>query len=454
MSQPWFSLEDVRGLDIRRELRRLDEYLEASNSSIRPAHLKSGWNDGVIRIPLPCKGHTYASESEAPFFEIEQFWYRRLTDIIRAEVLSSSFMQYWRIKPYKLMFEPDNGSPAKRVWGEAYTSDRALDLEEEIYLSTAQSAEDGLEIVPIYVMKWSDSTHLAEFGDASSWPIYVFFGNISKHICGRPTMYCAHHLAYICSLPDKIRDHYKEVYGQAPTDDVMTHLRRELFQAVWRFLIENDPDLNTAYRSGLVLPCHDGRIRRFMIRFYTYGMDYPERCLAVCMKDNGTCLCARCLLNKALVRWMGTNVDMHRRKELARVDSTDWLSKVREVRRLIFEEGLSVTSERVKKLLDPESLTATLNAFSEAFGEYGFNMFKLITNDILHESEVGEWKRIFTHLVRILEAFDGSNSTGILNKRYRQVPTFGHGTIRRFSNDVSAMRKLAGRDFEDMLLVR
>ncbi|THV01338.1 hypothetical protein K435DRAFT_793413 [Dendrothele bispora CBS 962.96] len=362
MSQPWFSLEDVRGLDIRRELRRLDEYLE------------SGWNDGVIRIPLPCKGHAYASESEAPFFEIEQFWYRRMTDIIRAEVLSSSFVHYWHIKPYRLMFKPDDGGPAKRVWGEAYTSDRALDLEEEIYLSTAHFAEDGLEVVPIYVMKWSDSTHLAEFGDASSWPIYVFFGNMSKHIRSRPTMYCAHHLAYICSLPDKIRDHYKEVYGQAPTDDVMTHLRRELFQAVWRFLIENDPDLDTAYRSGLVLPCHDGRSRRFVIRFYTYGMDYPERIMGrVC------------------------------------------------------------------------------NAFSEAFGEYGFNMFKLITNDILHESEVGEWKRIFTHLVRILEAFDGNNSTSILNKRYRQVPTFGHGTIRRFSNDVSAMRKLAGRDFEDML---
>ncbi|THU92496.1 hypothetical protein K435DRAFT_862405 [Dendrothele bispora CBS 962.96] len=126
--------------------------------------------------------------------------------------------------------------------------------------------------------------------------------------------------------------------------------------------------------------------------------------------------------------------------------------KVREVQRLIFEEGLSVTSERVKKLLDPESLTATLNAPSEAFREYGFNMLKLITNDILHESEVGEWKRIFMHLVRILKAFDGNNSTSILNKRYRQVPTFGHGTIRRFSNDVSAMRKLAGWDFEDMLL--
>lgn len=37
--------------------------------------------------------------------------------------------------------------------------------------------------------------------------------------------------------------------------------------------------------------------------------------------------------------------------------------------------------------------------------------------------------------------------------RFRQVPTFGRGTIRRFGNNVSAMKKLAGRDFEDILQV-
>ncbi|KIY47949.1 hypothetical protein FISHEDRAFT_44301 [Fistulina hepatica ATCC 64428] len=35
--------------------------------------------------------------------------------------------------------------------------------------------------------------------------------------------------------------------------------------------------------------------------------------------------------------------------------------------------------------------------------------------------------------------------------RFRQIPTFGVDTIRRFSNNVSAMKKLAARDFEDML---
>jgi hypothetical protein len=37
---------------------------------------------------------------------------------------------------------------------------------------------------------------------------------------------------------------------------------------------------------------------------------------------------------------------------------------------------------------------------------------------------------------------------------YRQIPTFGRDTIRHFHADVSAMKKLAARDWEDLLQVR
>jgi len=92
--------------------------------------------------------------------------------------------------------------------------------------------------------------------------------------------------------------------------------------------------------------------------------------------------------------------------------------------------------------------------------------------DLLHEFELGVWKSLLTHLIRILNA--ASERPGeladILNTRYvqifaatislccrdrfRQVPTFGRFTIRRFHNNVSEMKKLAARDFEDILQVR
>jgi hypothetical protein len=55
----------------------------------------------------------------------------------------------------------------------------------------------------------------------------------------------------------------------------------------------------------------------------------------------------------------------------------------------------------------------------------------------------GEWELIFQqfHLSR-----------GFMT-RFRQIQTFGRDTIRRFSDNVSEMKKLAARDFEDLLQV-
>ena len=88
--------------------------------------------------------------------------------------------------------------------------------------------------------------------------------------------------------------------------------------------------------------------------------------------------------------------------------------------------------------------------------------------DLLHEFELGVWKAIFTHLLRILYSC-GGNTIQTLNSRYgtltlsrlninnhsryRQIPTFGRDTIRKFDANVSAMKRLAARDWEDLLQV-
>ncbi len=37
--------------------------------------------------------------------------------------------------------------------------------------------------------------------------------------------------------------------------------------------------------------------------------------------------------------------------------------------------------------------------------------------------------------------------------RFRNVPTFGRDTIRRFANNVSELKKLGARDYENLLQV-
>lgn len=55
---------------------------------------------------------------------------------------------------------------------------------------------------------------------------------------------------------------------------------------------------------------------------------------------------------------------------------------------------------------------------------------------------VGRWKHVrwLKHLVNTHSSF-------------REMPTFGRDTIRRFSANVSELKQLAARDFEDILQV-
>jgi hypothetical protein len=76
---------------------------------------------------------------------------------------------------------------------------------------------------------------------------------------------------------------------------------------------------------------------------------------------------------------------------------------------------------------------------------------------------------VFVHLIRILYAY-GNDTIYYLNSRFvlittssilisyfvlrfRQISPFGRDTIRKFSNNASAMKKLAARDYEDLLQV-
>ena len=76
----------------------------------------------------------------------------------------------------------------------------------------------------------------------------------------------------------------------------------------------------------------------------------------------------------------------------------------------------------------------------------------MLVVDFMHEFELGVWKALFKHLIRILFVH-GDSAVSALNERFRAVPTFGRSTIRQFTENASAMKKLAARDYEDLLQV-
>ena len=57
------------------------------------------------------------------------------------------------------------------------------------------------------------------------------------------------------------------------------------------------------------------------------------------------------------------------------------------------------------------------NAFSASLFKFGFNFYSMLVVDLLHEFELGIWKAVFTHLIRILYA-SGGNAVQSLNERY------------------------------------
>ena len=76
----------------------------------------------------------------------------------------------------------------------------------------------------------------------------------------------------------------------------------------------------------------------------------------------------------------------------------------------------------------------------------------MLVVDFMHEFELGAWKALFKHLIRILFA-QGGSAISAFNERFRAVPTFGRSTIRTFTQNASDTKKLAARNYEDLLQV-
>ena len=89
--------------------------------------------------------------------------------------------------------------------------------------------------------------------------------------------------------------------------------------------------------------------------------------------------------------------------------------------------------------------------------------------DPMHDDELGVGKGIVMHILRLLQAQGGGATeefdarsvlsktttalTPLIASSFRQVPTFGRDTIRKFGGSVSSLKKKTARGFEDIMQV-
>jgi hypothetical protein len=193
-----FRKEDLADFDVKRETTQFDAYLKNPsdfdpNSGASFSTPKDGWQEVEVDIQVP-DGQAHGSESDIPIFSVPGLHYRSLTEVIKS-AFHDTTARCFHYTPFKQFWSPSDGQ-SQRICDELYTSDAMIDAHVEIQ---RQPPEPGctLERVVAGLMFWSDSTHLASFGDASLWPIYLFFGNQSKWLRGKPRTASCHHLAYI-----------------------------------------------------------------------------------------------------------------------------------------------------------------------------------------------------------------------------------------------------------------
>ncbi|KAJ3575441.1 hypothetical protein NP233_g1093 [Leucocoprinus birnbaumii] len=425
---PNFCVDDLVGFDTHCENCRLDREVSKSDSLAQ-------FTESSVNIPIP----TGSRETQNVTHPVPGFLHRKLTDVIR-EAFNDHLAHKLHYTPFHHFYQASNkdGQPHnERVYGEAYSSDKCISEYKHIQQHGENPPDDAnckREKGIALLMFSSDATSLADFGNATAWPIYMMLGNLSKYDRAQPRSGAMHHIAYIPKIPDSFINIIAKInksFRPNRPGPMMAHCRRELMHAMWRMLL--DDDFVHAYRYGMVIQCIDGIERRIYPRIFSYSADYPEKALLATIRDKGTFPCPRCLVKKDEMDKLGQASDNQTR--FAKIQKY-LATRVASARRAIYELGMSFQSMSVCLNLDEVSATPMVNAFVERLGN-SFNLSDMLPVDLLHEIELA-----------------GNSLAAQLDERYRQVPTFGRSGsgIRQFFANSSEMKQMAARDYKDLLL--
>jgi hypothetical protein len=187
--------DDLLAFDATLENRKLAAYLASPPDTMSPR--EDGWSKSSVRIRLPLDKEKML-ESEAAQFDVPGVFHRDIIDVI-SSVYQSDAVRSFNLVPFKEYWKPSENATPERLYGEIFTSQAMIDSDNDMRKYTHEHDLDSedLENVTVPLMLYSDSTHLASFGTASCWPIYLFLGSQSKYIRDKPSSHSCHHIAYM-----------------------------------------------------------------------------------------------------------------------------------------------------------------------------------------------------------------------------------------------------------------
>ena len=193
LNAPDFQVEDLHNFNTHRENLRLD-------TANRANLLEDNFQVASITIQVPTGQPDNLSPPRT--YSVPGLHYRKLLNVIKA-TFQNPLSRQFHFTPFSLTHRSPITNKEQRVYGELYNSDEFINEHKRVQNRSPPPQDDPgckLEKVIAALMFWSDSTHLTNFRTAALWPIYLFFGNLSKYTRSQPSSGACNHLAYIPSV--------------------------------------------------------------------------------------------------------------------------------------------------------------------------------------------------------------------------------------------------------------
>jgi hypothetical protein len=166
-----FDTQRLEGFSVRRSLQELDMD-EGGEKIVFP----DDWIEANVALNIPTK-----SREEGPKkYTVPRFHYHPLIQVIRtafADIQAGTF----HFMPFKRLWKDPLDSNQERLYDELYISDVWLDAQDNLQ-KLPKEPGCSLERIIAGLMFFSDVTHLTNFGTAKAWPLYLYFGNLTKYV--------------------------------------------------------------------------------------------------------------------------------------------------------------------------------------------------------------------------------------------------------------------------------
>jgi hypothetical protein len=184
-----FDRKHLEDFSVRRSLRELDKEENGKQVSF-----SDDWIQTSVTIDIPTK-----SREDGPLpYTIPGFHYRPLVDVIRA-AFADVQARAFHLMPFQRLWKDPLEGHQERIYDELYTSDTWLEAQDDLQ-KLPKEPGCSLERIVAGLMFFSDATHLANFGTAKAWPLYMYFGNLTKYARSSPQSGACHLVGFLPSV--------------------------------------------------------------------------------------------------------------------------------------------------------------------------------------------------------------------------------------------------------------